>query len=101
MDMEEKQRLILRDVTDIVARELGITMPNAYAVGKAIFNTIEAELSKANDVCIQGFGIFESNVSEPKSYRNIATGDVQVAEPRLRAKFRISTKFKERLKAIK
>lgn len=101
MDMEEKQRLILKDITDVVARELGITMPNAYAVGKAIFNTIEAELSNGNDVCIQNFGIFECNLSEPKPYRDIATGNIEIAEPRLRAKFRISNKLRERLKAVK
>ena len=86
-----------RELTEVFAREIGITIRDAEVCVNTLFNSIADTLAKGGRVEIRGFGSFKVKEYEPYSGRNPKTGEsIQVSRKKL-PYFKLSSMMQKRI----
>ena len=83
------------DMVESIHREIGLTKKDIALVVDEVFDMIKADILKAENVKISGFGNFEVKKRGRRIGRNPKTGEETVIEPRTIVVFRPSQIFKD------
>ena len=83
------------DMVESIHREIGLTKKDIALVVDEVFDMIKADILKAENVKISGFGNFEVKKRGRRIGRNPKTGEETVIEPRTVVVFRPSQIFKD------
>ena len=83
------------DMVESIHREIGLTKKDIALVVDEVFDMIKADILKAENVKISGFGKFEVKKIGRRIGRNPKTGEETVIEPRTVVVFRPSQIFKD------
>ena len=70
------------DMVESIHREIGLTKKDIALVVDEVFDMIKADILKAENVKISGFGNFEVKKRGRRIGRNPKTGEETVIEPR-------------------
>lgn len=83
------------DMVESIHREIGLTKKDIALVVDEVFDMIKADILKAENVKISGFGNFEVKKRGRRIGRNPKTGEETVIEPITVVVFRPSQIFKD------
>ena len=83
------------DMVESIHKEIGLTKKDIALVVDEVFDMIKADILKAENVKISGFGNFEVKKRGRRIGRNPKTGEETVIEPRTVVVFRPSQIFKD------
>lgn len=97
-------RLSEEKITQIIAKEIGITKPLTRAVILTFLDLIKETLAQGNNISFQGFGIFDLRNRQAVNKHRIKRGDKKKSsviriEARYIPRFKPAIGFKQRVKA--
>jgi DNA-binding protein HU-beta/integration host factor subunit beta len=87
-----------RDIEVAVAEKLGMRQERVADVLCEALNEIAAQVARGRRVEIRRWGVFEPKLLPDKRMRNIATGEVMVAESRKSVRFKPAAALVERVR---
>ena len=67
--------ITIKELTDTVAREAGITKVSAEKVVESMFGQISSNLKQGNEVVVRNFGRFHIHTRPARKGRNPKTGE--------------------------
>jgi DNA-binding protein HU-beta len=86
-----------KDLTALMAKEAGITHPQAQRAFAALIRGLRSSLKSGARVNLSGFGSFELKIRQARKGRNPKTGTAIDIPVRKRIKFNPSRTFKNSL----
>lgn len=88
-----------KDLVDAVAREAGLSTPQAEAAVTAVLSSVSAAVADGDRVSLAGFGTFERRHRAARSGRNPQTGETLQIAASVAPAFKPAAAFKQAVAA--
>jgi len=83
------------EIISLIAERTGVTKADAERVYNETFNIFKEELSKGNNIAVNGFGTFKVNERNARNCRNPKTGEKINVPAHKAVSFKVGSELKK------
>ena len=83
------------EIISLIAERTGVTKADAERVYNETFNIFKEELSKGNNIAVNGFGTFKVNERNARNCRNPKTGETINVPAHKAVSFKVGSELKK------